>query len=408
MASISVAVAAASAALGAGSIAQCSHIARQSKQVEVDVHAVAKSLGVLRCRVSGGFVKAERHVTLLGDVLVVSRRPGSADTIISLQGADVEVAEGAAVKVISHGGATLATFWPGSADETSQWAAELRKSDLRVARSERRFLSITRQQREQIQAEVADWEDQIRKVQSNPSHGQAELIALEGKFAERESKTSQLQQEREKCKDMSKLVSLTRRQIAELESSIQQRESRFAELQVQFGGVQEATKMLSTSRREAASLEAGSRIKEGTVAELQDELQKLRAVPGMLSLSRRAASSLEAESAQKDDQISEMQASLDEGQPRSPRRTTSVLASGVPEMLSDRRRVVSQRERQLSEKDAKIRALEGKLQVFRGLPDIVSFNQKQVEGLEQRCRDTDKQMEDLRAQLQPAPTAVGA
>lgn len=393
MASISVAVAAASAALGAGSIAQCSHVARQSKQVEVDVQAVAKSLGVLRCRVSGGFVKAERHVTLLGDVLVVSRRPGSADTIISLQGTDVEVAEGAAVKVISHGGATLATFWPGNADETSQWAAELRKSDLREAR----FLSITRQQREQIQAEVADWEDQIRKVQSNPSHGQAELIALEGKFAERESKTSQLQQEREKCKEMSKLVSLTRRQIAELESSIQQRESRFAELQVQFGGVQEATKMLGTSRGEAASLEAGSRIKEGTVAELQDELQKLRDVPRMLSLSRRAASSLEAASAQKDGQISEMQASLE-----------GVLASGVPEVLSDRRRAVSQRARQLSEKDAKIRALEGKLQSFRGLPDIVSFNQKQVEGLEQRCRDTDKQLEDLRAQLQPAPTAVGA
>lgn len=394
MASISVAVAAASAALGAGSIAQCSHVARQSKQVEVDVHAVAKSLGVLRCRVSGGFVTAERHVTLLGDVLVVSRRPGSADTIISLQGADVEVADaGAAVKVISHGGATLATFWPGSADETSQWAAELRKSDLRVAR----FLSITRQQREQIQAEVADWEDQIRKVQSNPSHGQAELIALESKFAERESKTSQLQQEREKYKDMSKLVSLTRRQIAELESSIQQRESRFAELQVQFGGVQEATKLLGTGRGEAASLEAGPRIKEGTVAELQDELQKLRDVPRMLSLSRRAASSLEAEAAQKDDQISEMQASLE-----------GVLASGVVEVLRDKRRAVSQRERQLSEKDAKIRALEEKLQGFRVLPDIVSFNRKQVEGLEQRCRDTDKQMEDLRAQLQPAPTAVGA
>jgi len=133
------------------------------------------------------------------------------------------------------------------------------------------------------------------------------------------------------------------------------------------------------------------------VAELQDELQKLRDVPRMLSLSRRAASSLEAEAAQKDDQISEMQASLE-----------GVLASGVLEVLRDKRRAVSQRERQLSEKDAKIRALEEKLQGFRVLPDIVSFNRKQVEGLEQRCRDTDKQMEDLRAQLQPAPTAVGA
>jgi myosin heavy subunit len=397
MASISVAVAAASAALGAGSIAQCSHVARQSKQVEVDVHAVARSLGVLRCRVSGGFVKAERHVTLLGDVLVVSRRPGSADTIISLQGADVEVADaGTAVKVVSHGSATHATFWPGSADETSQWAAELKKSNL-PAQAVPKFLSITRQQRELIQAEVADWEDQIKRVQSNPSQGQAELIALEGEAAERESKTSQLQQELEKCKGMPKLVSLNRRQIAELESSIQQRESRVAELQSQLGGVQEATKMLSISRREVSSLEASVRTKESTVAELQDELRKLQDVPRMLSLSRRAASSLEAEAAQRDGQISEMQASLED-----------VLASGVPKMLGDKRRAVSQRERQLSEKDAKIWALEGRLQGFRGLPDILSFNQKQVEELEQRCRDTDKQLDDLRVQLQAAPTAVGA
>lgn len=397
MASISVAVAAASAALGAGSIAQWSHVARQSKEVEVDVHAVAKSLGVLRCRVSGGFMKAERHVTLLGDVLVVSRRPGSADTIISLQGADVEIADaGAAVKVVSHGGGTLATFWPGSADETSQWAAELRKSSL-PAQALPKFLSITRQQREQIQAEVADWEDQIRKVQSDPSHEQAGLIALEGKVAERESKASQLQQEFEKCKEMPKLVSLNRRQIAELESSIQQREGRVAELQAQFGGLQETTKMLSIGRREVASLEASARTKESTVEELQAELQKLWDVPRLMSLSRGAAAALEAESAQKDGQISEMQANLE-----------GMLASEVPKVLSDKRRAVSQREQQLSEKDAKIRALQGKLQGFSGLPDILSFNQRQVEELEQRCRDTDKHLEDLRVQLQPAPTAVGA
>jgi len=397
MASVSIAVVAAGAALGAGSIAQCSHVARQSREVEVDVNAVAKTLGVLRCRVSGGLLKADRHVTLLGDVLVVSRRPGSADTIISLQGAEVEVADaGTAVRVVSHGGTTLATFWPGTAEETSAWAAELRKSSL-PAQAVPKFLSIIRQQREQIRAEVAEWEDEIKKVQSNPSHEQAEVFALEGKVADCEGQSLQLQRELEKYREMPKLVSLNRRQIAELESSIQQKERQVMDLQAQHSGMQETTKMLSLSRREIASLEARAATKESTVAQLQSELQKLQEVPKMLSLSRRTAASLEAECAQKDSQIAEMRAGLE-----------STLSSEVPKAISDKRRAVSSREQQLSEKDAKIRALEQKLKGFSGLPDILSFNQKQVEELEQRRRDTEKQLETFRVQLELSPPAVGA
>jgi len=396
MASISIAVAAAGSALGLGSIVQCSHVARQSRQVEVDVNAVAKTLGVVRCRVSGGFVRSGRHVTLLGDVLVVSRRPGSADTIIPLQGADVEVVDaGAAVKVVSQGGATLATFWPGTADETSQWAAELRKSNL-PAQALPKFLSITRQQREQIKAEIAEWEDEIKKVQSDPSHEQAELFALEDKIAQSEGKCLQLQQELDKCREIPKLVSLNRRQIAELESSIQQKESQVMDLQTQYSGVQETSKMLSLSRREIASLEASAATKESTVAELQAELRGLQDVPKKLSLSRRTRSSLETESAQKDGQIAEMRASLE-----------STLASEVPKVLSDKRRAVCQREQQLGAKDGRIRALEQKLQGFRGLPEILSFNQKRVEELEQRRKDTEKQLEDFQVQLEPSSSAQG-
>jgi len=394
MASISIAVAAAGAALGAGSIAQCSHLARQNKQVEVDVNAVAKTLGVLRCRVSGGFLKSQRHVTLLGDVLVVSRRPGSADTIISLQGAEV-VDAGTAVKVVSHGGAVLATFWPGSADEASEWAAELRRQN--CSKAVPKFLSITRQQREQITAEISEWEDEIKKVQSRPSYQQAELFALEDKIAQSERKIAQSSQELEKFSELPKLVSLNRRQIAELESSIQQRESRVVDLQAQHSSMQETAKMLSLSRREIASLEAGAAAKESTVAELQSKLQGLQDVPKMLSLSRRARSSLEAESAEKDDQIAEMRASLE-----------STLGSEVPKALSEKRRAVSQREQELGAKDARIRALEAKLQGFKGQSEILSFNQKQVEELEQRRRDTEKKMEDFKTQLETAPAAPGA
>jgi hypothetical protein len=143
---------------------------KRGAEVTVSRDACAKTLGMATCLAAGSWMKAFRHVALIGEVLVISRRPGSADTSLQLRGAHV-AADGYTVKVTALSGAALATFWLNSPAEAARWAKELDSSATSLPKmsSLSKMSSMNRRKRhmDEISAEQALWEAKIRMVQDS-------------------------------------------------------------------------------------------------------------------------------------------------------------------------------------------------------------------------------------------------
>jgi hypothetical protein len=397
MAALSLAVTATGAVLGGGSIAQCMNVAYQNKQVEVSPDAVIKSLGIVMCHLRGKCMRVRRHVTLIGDLLVVSYRPGSANRMIPLKGVQVVSTIGdRTVKLIDASGSVPATFWLESEEQCTEWSEELKQSNLPTA-AVSKFLSINRQQREQLAAETAEWEEEIRRVQANPDPDQAVMLQLQNIREAQDSKVAFLQDDLEKYKEMPKMLSLNRRQIAEMESMVQQTSAQLDEVQNKLGEMQALPKILSLKKKQVSVLEETNEANEVTVAQLQSQLQRMQDIPKIFSLERKEAASMEAALGEKESMISTLQANV------------VALASEIPKMVSSKRKVVMSQEQKVFEKESRIRALEMRLQASQGTKKIMSFNRKQVEQLEMRSKDKLKELEELRKKLaQPPSASVGA
>jgi len=185
----------------------CLSSERKGAETAVSCDAGAMAIGVAMCLHADSWRKTTRHVTLIGELLVISRRPGSADSSFQLGGTNVEV-DDCIVKIVSFSGAVLTTFWLNSPDEAARWAKELDMS----ASTMSKMLSLNRQQMEKIRVEQAFWE---RKI----------LMAQNSRTQEDRLRMSELASEIESFKDLPKTLSLERHQIEELEQITNDKEN---------------------------------------------------------------------------------------------------------------------------------------------------------------------------------------
>lgn len=124
----------------------------------------AISLGVALCLPAGCWRRATWHVSLMGELLVISRRPDSAKSSFQLRGKHVAW-DDCTVKVISSSGTTVATFWLSSPIEAANWAKELASA----ATSLSNMVSLNRRQMQMdaIRSAEALWEAKIAMAQDS-------------------------------------------------------------------------------------------------------------------------------------------------------------------------------------------------------------------------------------------------
>lgn len=244
--------------------------------------AGARRLGTATCLAAGSWIKASRHVTLVGEVLVISGRPGSADSSLRLRGAHV-AASGGIVKVTALSGAALATFWLSSPAEAARWAKELYSSTTSLPT----MSSLNRRKRhmEEICAEQALWEARIRMAQDSATQQDTPCVfhnMVLDAVAEKEQELTRLSSDTTKISsDMSESSSesesLDRHQIDKLEQIWKDRhavsipsskESRNAVLLGRLDAFQTTPIKLSLNREEITTLEHEAVLGEGKVADL--------------------------------------------------------------------------------------------------------------------------------------------
>lgn len=176
------------AAIGAGGAAAAlsalGHLAGRSRgwreaQLVMSSNACAKVLGAAMCRPAGSWRKSSRHVTLIGELLVISRRPDSAESWLQLRGTDVTW-DGCTVEVISPSGTTWSTFWLSSPAEAARWAKELHSAAASL--SKMASLNARQMQMDTISSVQDLWEARIAMAQDSG----AQLDGLPDEAAEEE------------------------------------------------------------------------------------------------------------------------------------------------------------------------------------------------------------------------------
>ncbi|CAK0867704.1 unnamed protein product [Prorocentrum cordatum] len=92
---LAAAAGAAGTALGLVALGRAAGRTADERQAEDAAEAAAsrsacvKRLGVATCLRAGSWVKASRHVALVGGALVIGRRPGAAERSLQLRGANI-------------------------------------------------------------------------------------------------------------------------------------------------------------------------------------------------------------------------------------------------------------------------------------------------------------------------------
>lgn len=168
----------------AAALSALGHLADRSRgwrepQLLVSSNACAKVLGAAMCRPAGSWRKSSRHVTLIGELLVISRRPDSAESWLQLRGTDVTW-DGCTVEVISPSGTTWSTFWLSSPAEAARWAKELHAAAAGL--SKMASLNARQMQMDAISSVQDLWEARIAMAQDSG----AQLDGLPDEAAEEE------------------------------------------------------------------------------------------------------------------------------------------------------------------------------------------------------------------------------
>jgi myosin heavy subunit len=367
------AVAGTAAALGAVTLKQFAG-SEPGKDVEISSDAVAKTIGVAMCLPADSWRKALRHVTVIGDILVLSRKPGSADSTLSLSGAHIDVI-GSDVKVVSLTGSTIATFWLNSAEEASRWAQELDPAQKNMAK----MLSLNRVQMESIRAEAAIWEEKIKMANDSKTHRERLLVEV----AEKEKTVKELSAEIENFKDLPKALSLDRRQMEELERASKDKEGQLASLQEQLTAFQAMPKMMSINRKQIAELEHKAVSEKGQIADLQEELKAFQDMEKKLAVQREKVQQLEDQKSKKDNIIDNLKSRVSHFQ-------------DIPKMLSVRRVEAEKKE---VDADARIEELERQVAQAEAIPRMLSLNRRQAADLVQKSCKYEEELSALRRQL---------
>jgi len=340
--------------------------------VQVSSEARAEYLGTAKCSLRGSFFAPVRHATLLGDVLVVSRKPGTAEATLRIHGAEVEH-DAFRVAVIDQSGTPIVRLRLAESKEAARWAEMLRAATA-FSLTVPKMLSLTRVQLEQLKANQGSSgisEEQVRK--------------LEEEIQEKENEMDLLVRELEGFKEVPKMLSLTRRQMAELEAASAAKEERIAQLQKELDG-QVDEGMVTLSQQQVEELEAEAATKAAQVADLEQQVEGLQALPKQLSLNRRQVAELEAKAMQKDDQLAELQTQLGKMQ-------------DIPKLLSVKRREVCQLEAVAEEKEKHIAELKGQLDGFGEVAKMKELTDAQIQELQAATAKKEAEMEALKAQF---------
>jgi septal ring factor EnvC (AmiA/AmiB activator) len=376
MALLTAAVGASGAALGLATLGNLTCLSGEETEAvtAVSSDACAKTIGVAVCLPADGWRKASRHVTLIGELLVISRRPGSADSSFQLGGTRVEV-DDCVVRIVSFSGAVLATFWLNSPLEAARWAKELDLS----ATTMPKMLSLNRQQMEKIRAEQAFWEEKISRAKDSKVHQDRLLVEV----AEKEQRLSELASDIESFKVLPKTLSLDRHQIEELEQVAKDKENHISALQGQLDAFQTMPKMISLNRKQVAQLEQKAMAEEGKVADLQQELEAFQEKQKALALENQRVAELKAQQGQKDSIIDSLGS-----------RITQFRE--LPKMLSVRRVQVEKKE---AEWDARIAELEKQVSQAAKLPKMLSLNRRQAHEMVQQAAAREAELAKMRREV---------
>jgi len=376
MALLTAAVGASGTALGLATLGNFTCLSSERKEAETAVSsdACAMTIGVAMCLPADSWRKTTRYVTLIGELLVISRRPGSADSSFQLGGTHVEV-DDCIVKIVSFSGAVLATFWLNSPVEAARWAKELDLS----ATSMSKMLSLNRQQMEKIRAEQDLWEGKISMAKNSRAHQDRLLVEV----AKKEERMSELASDIESFKDLPKTLSLDRHQIEELEQISKDKENQVAALQGQLNAFQAMPKMISLNRKQIAQLEQKATSEEGKVADLQQELEAFQEKQKALAVESQRVAELKAQQGQKNSVIDSLSS-----------RITKLRE--LPKMLSVRRVQVEKKE---AEQDAHIAELERQLSEAAKLPKMLSLNRRQTQEMVRQAAARETELAKMRREV---------
>jgi len=257
--------------------------------------------------------------------------------------------------------------------EAARWAAALRQA-ASFSLTVPKMLSLTRHQLEQLKAN-----------QGSSGYSEDQVRQLEEELTQKENEMEFLVRELEGFKEVPKMLSLTRRQMAELEAASAAKEERIAQLQKELDG-QCAEGMVTLSQQQVEDLESEAAAKSAKVADLEEQVQGLQALPKQLSLNRRQVAELEAKAMQKDDQLAELQTQISQMQ-------------DIPKMLSIKRREVGQLESVAEEKEKQIAELKGQLDGFSEIAKMRELTDQQIQELQEATRKKEEEMEALKSQF---------
>jgi len=326
------------------------------------------------CLPADSWRKTTRYVTLIGELMVISRRPGTADSSFQLGGTHVEVND-CIVKVVSFSGGVLATFWLTSPVEAARWAKELDLSATNMSK----MLSLNRQQMEKIRAEQALWEKKISMAKNSRAHQDRLLVEV----AEKEQRMTELASDIESFKDLPKTLSLDRHQIEELEQISKDKENQVAALQGQLNGFQTMPKMISINRKQIAQLEQKAMSEEGKVADLQQELEAFQEKQKALAVEHLRAAEIKAQQRQKESIIDSLSSRIKQ-------------VRELPKMLSVRRVRVEKKD---AEQDVRIAELERQLLRAAELPKMLSLNRRQAHEMVQQVAARETELAKMRREV---------
>jgi len=376
MALLTAAVGASGTALGLATLGNFTCFSSEKKMAEtcVSSDACAKTIGVVMSLPADSWRKTTRYVTLVGELMVISRRPGTADSSFQLGGTHVEV-DDCIIKIVSFSGAVLGTFWLNSPVEAARWAKELDLS----ATSMPKMLSLNRQQMEKIRAEQALWEGKISMARDSRTHRDRLLVEV----AEKEQMVSELAGDIESFKDLPKTLSLDRHQIEELEQVSKDKEDQAAALQGQLNAFLAMPKMISLNRKQVAQLEQKAMSEEGKAADLRQELEAFQEKQKRLAVENQRVAELQAQQGQKDSIIGSLSS-----------RVTQLRE--LPKMLSVRRVQVETKE---NERDARIAELERQLAQAAELPKMLSLNRRQTNDMVQVAAAREAELARMRREV---------
>jgi hypothetical protein len=235
------------------------------KEVDVISSANAKYLGRAKCSLRGAFFRSMRNATLLGDLLVVSRTPGTAEAALHMQGVEVEH-DAFAVSVMSQAGAPMVKFWLQESEEAAQWAEALRA----VAHSSvtvPKLLSLKIVQPEQLKA---------NRCESGISDEQ--VSKLEQELHEKESETALLTTKLEGLGEVPEMLSLDRKEIAEVQVASEGKDKLIAALQIELEAeincrevTQESDQTVSTQAEHHEIFSDCGSCSDGTLETLEDD-----------------------------------------------------------------------------------------------------------------------------------------